>query len=61
MDVAAVHSVETRLASLKHTGALTTDQFQLLKAQAKAGLVTDQVLSSVAPVSGRELAGLRLG
>ena len=47
MDAAAVLSVKTRLASLKHTGALTTDQFQLLKAQAEEGLVTDQVFENL--------------
>ena len=43
MDAAAVLHVKTRLTSLKHQGALTTDQFMLSKDKAKEGLVTDEV------------------
>ena len=52
MGAAAVLSVQTRLASLKHVSALTTDQFQLLKARAKKGLVTDQVFENLNQGSG---------
>lgn len=49
MDAAAVLNVKSQLADLKHEGAFvnTDDQFQLLKAVVKEGLVTDQVLDNL--------------
>lgn len=47
MDAASVRLVKTRWASQKHIGALTTDQFQLLKARTKEGLVTEQVFENL--------------
>ena len=47
MDPAAVPNVDTRLASLKHHGALTIDQFVLLKDKATEGLVTDQIFENL--------------
>ena len=47
MDAAAVLHVTTRVASLKHQGSLSTDQFVLLKDNAKEGLVTDQVFENL--------------
>ena len=47
MDAAAVLALKSKLASLKHKGALTTEQFSLLKAKAKDGLVTEQVLQNL--------------
>jgi len=52
MDAAAVLHGITRLASLKHQGTLTTDQFVILKEKAKKeGLDTDQVLENLSQAS----------
>ena len=47
MDAATVLHVKTQLARLKHQGALTTDQFVILKDKAKEGLGTDQVFENL--------------
>ena len=47
MDAAAVLHDTTRLARLKHQGALTTDQFVLLRDTPQEGLVTDQVIENL--------------
>ena len=44
MNAAALHRVKAELGKLRHKGALTTEQFKLLKARAKHGVVTDGVL-----------------
>ena len=44
MNAAALLRVKAELGKLRHKGALTTDQFQLLKTRAKHGVVTDEVL-----------------
>ena len=44
MNAAALLRVKADLGNLRHKGALTTDQFQLLKTRAKHGVVTDEVL-----------------
>ena len=41
MNAAALLLVKAELGKLRHKGALTTDQFQLLKTRAKYGVVTD--------------------
>ena len=50
MDAAAIPNVDTRLASLKHHGALTTDQFVLLKDEATEGLVANQIFENLSHV-----------
>ena len=44
MNAAALLRVKAELGKLRHKGALTTNQFQLLKTRAKHGVVTDDVL-----------------
>ena len=44
MNAAALLRVKAELGKLRQKGALTTDQFQLLKTRAKHGVVTDEVL-----------------
>ena len=44
MNAAALLRVKAELGKLRHKGALTTDQFQLLKTRAKHGVVTDEIL-----------------
>lgn len=45
MDAATLLSIKADLGKLKHKGALTTEQFGLLKRRAKYGAVTGQVLA----------------
>ena len=45
MNAAALPGVKAELGKLRPKGALTTDQFQLLKTRAKHGVVTDEILS----------------
>ena len=44
MNAAALLSIKAELGKLRHKGALTTEQFQLLKARTKDGTVTEDLL-----------------
>ena len=54
-NAAALLRVKAELGKLRHKGALTTEQFQLLKARAKHGVVTDGVLDLLGPSMGTAL------
>ena len=45
MDAAGLLNIKAVLGKLRYTGALTTEQFGLLKGRAKHGGVTEQVLA----------------
>ena len=44
MNAAALLGIKAELGKLKHKGALTTEQFQLLKTRTKDGAVTESLL-----------------
>ena len=44
MNAAALLCIKAELGKLRHKGALTTEQFQLLKARTKDGTVTEELL-----------------
>ena len=44
MNAAALLGIKAELGKLRHKGALTTEQFQLLKARTKDGTVTEELL-----------------
>ena len=44
MNAAALLGIKAELGKLKHKGGLTTEQFQLLIARTKNGIVTEQLL-----------------
>ena len=44
MNAATLLGIKAELGNLRHKGALTTEQFQLLKARTKDGTVTEELL-----------------
>ena len=45
MNAAALLGIKAELGKLRHKGALTTEQFQLLKTRTKDGAATEKLLA----------------